>query len=103
MVVLLLLVFAGQSLVDGQTLADCDIGPDATLNLVMQSGVVTYDLVNASTPPLGATNLACLGVDAVMSQTVTGISSGTASSAELDPYSLPYSLPCTAADEGPVP
>ena len=117
------LIFAGQSLEDGQTLAAYDIGSEATLHLVMRSGVVTYDLVNASTPPLGATNLACLEPGAVMSQTVTGISSGnfllgfyaegelgfaveffdkqgaslrvvsgTASSAEL----VPYSLPCTA-------
>ncbi|CAB5067949.1 unannotated protein [freshwater metagenome] len=117
------LVFAGQSLEDGQTLAAYDIGSQTTLHLVMRSGVVTYDLVNASTPPLGATNLACLEPGAVMSQTVTGISSGnfllgfyaegelgftveffdkqgaslrvvsgTASSAEL----VPYSLPCTA-------
>ena len=70
------LIFMGNSLEDGSTLADYSVRKESTLQLVMQSGVVTYDMVNASTPPLGATNLACLHTDAVMSQTVTGISAG---------------------------
>lgn len=70
------LLFAGKVLEDGRTLADYNILNDVTVQLTWMTGVVTYDSVQASSPPLGATNLANLAPGSTLGQRVTGVSAG---------------------------
>jgi len=71
------LVFAGQSLLDGRTLADYNIGVEATVQLAVGTGVVTYDAIYSPVPPLGAANLAHLAPSSSIGQTVTGVTEGS--------------------------
>lgn len=71
------LVFAGQDLEDGRTLADYNIQRESTLDLVLLTGIVTYEQVSESAPPGAGNQVAHLRHGAALGQRVSRIVGGS--------------------------
>lgn len=70
------LLFQGRPLDEGHTLVEYDVQKETTIQLIPRKGVVTYEAVFASSPPLGGDQLAYLATGSVLSQQLVGINGG---------------------------